>query len=124
MHGAPLSSIPCAALVLPVFHLASISPQNLVKKKIMKYGVTKSHQESLVWKVLDIEETRKNDACHEEGDGEYITLRSQNESSIKCYGKYSTARYRSLTNPQQSGAWHTEPIDLCRICAVVHLLKM
>lgn len=70
MHGAPLSSIPCAALVLPVFHLASISPQNLVKKKIMKYGVTKSHQESLVWKVLDIEETRKNDACHEEGDGE------------------------------------------------------
>lgn len=68
MPGAPLSSILCAALVLCVFYFTFHSPQN-VKKKNPKYGVTKSYQESLVWKVLDIEETCKNYECHEEGDG-------------------------------------------------------
>lgn len=57
MRGAPLSSIPSAALVLPVFHLTSPSPQNVVekKKKNAKYGVTKSHlspqsEKYLTWK--------------------------------------------------------------------------
>lgn len=31
----------------------------------------------------------------------YVTLRSQNESSMKC--KDSTRRYKNLTSPQKSG---------------------
>lgn len=55
----------------------------------------------------------------------YITLKSQHESSMKCYGEDGTARYSSLTNNQKSGAWRAEPVTgLCKICAVVHVLKM
>lgn len=59
MCGAPLSSIPLAALVLPASHFTSPSPQSVVKeKRNPKYGVTKNHQKSLIWK-----ETCKNDEC-------------------------------------------------------------
>ncbi|KAL2306009.1 hypothetical protein Nmel_003908 [Mimus melanotis] len=98
MCGTPLSSIPYVALALPGSYFTPLSPQSIVKKKKNpKYGVTKSHQKSLVRK-----ETCENDECRKERDGEYVTLRSQNESSMKCYGKDSTRRYKNLTNPQKS----------------------
>lgn len=40
----------------------------------------------------------------------YITLKSQNESSMKCYGEDGTARYSSLTNNQKSGNGATSQV--------------
>lgn len=61
MCGAPLSSVPYAALVLPASHFTSPSPQSIVKeKRNPENGVTKNHQKSLIWK-----ETCKNDKCNE-----------------------------------------------------------
>ncbi|KAK2535648.1 Trerf1 [Columba guinea] len=54
----------------------------------------------------------------------YITLRSQNETSMKCYGKDSTARYRSLTNPQKSAISGFIEIPMVRVPDPSHPVQL